>query len=441
LRFRHIRERPHPEGGRGPLAQHRRSECAEAKAAARRAAFLAEASALLAASLDYEAVLRAAVRLVVPALADFCTVEVPDAEGGSALVQAAEVDPAGAPLLRRVLPDSARLDRGPGALATALRAGRPLLAPEVTDDLVGAHGAADALPPLADGRRPGSLLAVPLLARERRVGAMLLGTAESGRRYGPADLDLAEDLARRVALAIDNARLYRAAQREVGARDEILAATSHELRTPLGHIKGFVSTLRQPDVEWDAATRRDFLAEIEREADRLARLVDDLLDMARIEGGGLDRTRRAPVRPRALVAGALRRVGHLGGHRLALALAHELPPVEVDAAQLELVLKNLLENAAKYSPPGTTIRVSGARAGGEVRLVVEDEGLGIPPEHLERVFERFFRGTGAGLPAQPGTGLGLAISRGILRAHGGRVWAENRPEGGARFVVALPAAA
>jgi two-component system sensor histidine kinase KdpD len=119
----------------------------------------------------------------------------------------------------------------------------------------------------------------------------------------------------------------------------------------------------------------------------------------------------------------------------------DLPPVLADAAHLELALKNLLENAAKYSPPGTAIRVSGARVDWEVRLVVEDEGLGIPPEHLERVFERFFRVTGAGLPAQPGTGLGLAISRGIVRAHGGRVWAENRPEGGARFVVALPVAA
>ena len=118
----------------------------------------------------------------------------------------------------------------------------------------------------------------------------------------------------------------------------------------------------------------------------------------------------------------------------------DLPPVAVDAAQLELALKNLVENAAKYSPPGTAVRMSGARVDGELRLSVEDEGPGIPPEHLERVFDKFVRLTGGGPPAQPGTGLGLAISRGIVRAHGGRIWAENRPEGGSRFVVTLPAA-
>jgi signal transduction histidine kinase len=441
FRFRYIRERPHPEDGRDLLSEAGRSDCAEAEAARRRAAFLAGASALLLASLDFEVRLRAAARLTVPALADLCAVEMQDEERGSALALVARADPAREPLLRRGLPASLRLDRGPGALAAALRAGRPLLLPEVTDELLGAAGAVDSRPALPEGMRPVSLLVVPLLVRGRRVGAMLLGMAESGRRYGPADLELAEDLAPCVALALHNARLYRAARRAVGARDEILAATSHELRTPLGHIKGLVSTLRQTDVEWDEPTRRDFLAEIECEADRLARLVDDLLDMSRIESGGLDRARRAPVPPRALVAGALARTPDLAAaHRLEVAVPDDLPPVLADAAQLELVLKNLLENAAKYSPPGAPIRVSGARVGGEVRLAVEDEGLGIPPEHLERVFERFFRVTGAGLPAQPGTGLGLAISRGIVRAHGGRVWVENRPEHGARFVVALPAA-
>src|SRR5262249_23606834 len=121
-----------------------------------------------------------------------------------------------------------------------------------------------------------------------------------------------------------------------------------------------------------------------------------------------------------------------------LALPDDLPPVLADAAQLELALKNLLENATKYSPPGTAIRVAGARAGGEVRLAVEDEGLGIPPEHLERVFERFFRLTGAGLPARPAPAGARASARATARAPGGRVGAETRPGGGARFVTALP---
>jgi K+-sensing histidine kinase KdpD len=432
-------ERERAEAEQAQLLVRERAARAEAEAAQWRAGFLAEAGALLTSSLDFEATLRGVARLVVPTLADFCAVKVPDEERGTSLALAAHVDAAKEELVRRL--QSLAPAAQPGPISEALRNGRSLLVPDYTDDLLEANAIDAERRALLRQLRPRSVIVVPLLARGRRVGVMLLGTAESGRRYGPADLDLAEDLARRVALAVDNAQLYRAAQRAVGVRDEILAATSHELRTPLGHIKGFVSTLRQPDVEWDEATRRDFLAETEREADRLARLVDDLLDMSRIESGGLDRSQRARVRPWALVAGALARVGDLAAaHRLEVAVPDDLPPVLADAAQLELVLKNLLENAAKYSSPGTRIRVSGARAGGEVRLAVEDEGLGIPPEHLERVFERFFRVTGAGLPAQPGTGLGLAISRGIVRAHGGRVWAENRPEGGARFVVALPAA-
>jgi signal transduction histidine kinase len=438
---RRTAERPLTDAGRRPPPAAERAPCAEAEAARRHAAFLAEASALLAASLDFEATLRAVARLALPTFGDQCAVALLDEERAPILALVAHVDPARAEPLRRAPADGLARAPAPGARSDAPGGGRPRLVPDVAEALLTA-GAGDA-ECLALARRLDirSYMVVPLAARGLALGAMPLGIAGSGRRYGPADLALAEDLARRVALAVDNARLYRAARRAVGVRDEILAATSHELRTPLGHIKGFVSTLRQPDVEWDEPARHDFLAEIEREADRLQRLVDDLLDMARVESGGLDRSRRAPVRPRALVAGALARLGDpAAAHRLEVAVPDDLPPVAVDAPQLELVLKNLLENAAKYAPLGTAIRVSGARADGELRLVVEDEGPGIPPEYLERVFERFFRATGAGLPVQPGTGLGLAISRGIVRAHGGRVWAENRPEGGARFLVALPAA-
>jgi PAS domain S-box-containing protein len=403
--------------------------------------FLSEASAQLASSIDYEVTLGRVARLAVPVLADYCAVELVDEDWRVRESTAAHADPAREESLRnrqRCYPLDPVLHH---PLTDLLREGRSLLLPKTT--AAGYESLATCAEHLEFLRclHPFSVILVPLVARGRTLGLMSLAITESARRYSPADLGLAEDLARRVALAIDNAELYRAAQRAVGVRDEILAATSHELRTPLGHIKGFVSTLRQTDVDWDEATRRDFLAEIEREADRLARLVDDLLDMSRIESGGLDRSQRAPVRPVALVAGALARAPDLAAaHRLEVVVPDDLPPVEVDAAQLERVLVNLLENAAKYSPVGTPIRVSGVGVDGEVRLAVEDEGLGIPPEHLERVFERFYRITGAGLPAQPGTGLGLAISRGIVRAHGGRVWAENRPEGGARFVVALPAA-
>jgi two-component system sensor histidine kinase KdpD len=132
--------------------------------------------------------------------------------------------------------------------------------------------------------------------------------------------------------------------------------------------------------------------------------------------------------------------GSLGDHALDIQLPDDLPPVWVDASQVERVIANLLDNSAKYSPPGRPIGVVGRLAGDAVSLRIEDRGLGIPPEHMERIFEPFFREPTAGYPAKPGTGLGLAICRSIIRAHDGRIWAEQRLGGGAAFVFTLPIA-
>lgn len=255
--------------------------------------------------------------------------------------------------------------------------------------------------------------------------------------FSAEDRRLLLTLAHRAALAIGNARLYEQAERAVHARDQILAATSHELRNPLGNIKGFVSTLQRTDLDWDEPTRRDFLSEIEREADRLEKLVDGLLDIAHIEDAGGDMGTRARVVPSALVTGGLDRVRHmLAGRDVFVDIPDQLPTVQVNATRLEHVLANLLENAAKYAPSRTPIHVYGRRVADEVELAVEDEGPGIPPEYLERIFERFFRASVA--ENVTGSGLGLAICRAIVQAHGGSIWAENRPTGGARFVVTLP---
>ena len=245
--------------------------------------------------------------------------------------------------------------------------------------------------------------------------------------------------AERDRLAGANAVLIDELQRALGVREELLAATSHELRTPLAHIKGFTSSLRQPDVEWDEATRQDFLAEIEREADRLSGLIGDLLSMSRLESGVAQQHPRTETAPDALVSAGLDRVrGLLGDARLRVDVPPKLPPVLVDAAQLEQVVANLVENAAKYGPSNVEIGVTAAQIGSELELAVEDNGPGIPDDDLERVFDKFFRARTTEQSGVPGTGLGLAISRAIVQTHGGRVWAENRPMGGARLVVRLP---
>jgi signal transduction histidine kinase len=235
-------------------------------------------------------------------------------------------------------------------------------------------------------------------------------------------------------------------------KSELLASVSHELKTPLGSIKGFASALQQEDVALDRATQLDFLATIEADADRLTRLVEDVLDMSRIEAGALH-LRRELCSVGELITATIGRLQRpLAEHTVQVALPVELPPVFVDPERIEQVLYNLVDNAIKYSPAGTSIRITtwatgkGQASHHEAREIppnmvavsVEDEGIGIPPEDLERVFERFWRADSGRRRRASGTGLGLAICMGIVAAHGGQIWAENKPNAGCRVTFTIP---
>jgi PAS domain S-box-containing protein len=219
--------------------------------------------------------------------------------------------------------------------------------------------------------------------------------------------------------------------------EAVMDSIGHELRLPLSHIKGFVSSLQRTDLEWDPVTRKDFVVEIDREADRLASLIDDLLERAHGPATGpRSRRQRAPTRPYELVVAGLDRVRtDVGDRPIEVDVPASLPRVEVDAHAIERVLANLLHNAAKYSPAGSPIRVSASTVGETLELRVDDRGPGVPPKDLDRVFEPYYRRHSA---TQSGRGLGLAICRSIVTAHGGRIWMVQRPGGGLRVAVALP---
>jgi two-component system sensor histidine kinase KdpD len=222
----------------------------------------------------------------------------------------------------------------------------------------------------------------------------------------------------------------------------VLSATAHELRLPLSHIKGFVSTLLRPDVAWDEDTKREFLAQIERETDRLSLLVEDLMEPTTAPHRRARSQQRTPRAPVALVAGGMDRVrGLLGSRSVEVDVPADLPMVEVDASAIERVIANLLHNALKYAPSDSHIRLAGRAIDGWLELSVEDDGPGIPTRHREQIFRRFFRGPAAQASGRPGSGLGLAICLSIVSAHGGRIWADARPGGGTRFTVVLPLAA
>ncbi len=252
-----------------------------------------------------------------------------------------------------------------------------------------------------------------------------------------------EALARQAAIALDRVRLAEEARdaalraKTEELRSGLLSAVSHDLRTPLATITGSATTLREsPDLS--PAARRDLLDAICEEAERLERLVANLLDMTRLDSGAVE-PRREWVPLDEVVGGALTRLERrLGGRRVVTAVPPDLPLVSLDPVLVQQLFVNLLENAAKYTPPGSELEIRAAREGGTLVVDVADRGPGIPPGDEERIFERFHRGSHAGVR---GVGLGLPIARAIAQVHGGRLVAANRPGGGAVFRLTLPAGA
>ncbi|MCD6358643.1 MAG: hypothetical protein J7L90_01635, partial [Dehalococcoidia bacterium] len=249
-----------------------------------------------------------------------------------------------------------------------------------------------------------------------------------------------------IAVAMQNAELYREASsaralKELDRlRTQLLANISHELRTPLAAIKGLSSTLLQKDVEWDNETTRDFLQTIEKESDRLARMIWDMLVMSRIETGVLE-IKKEKHTITEVVDGIKPRLRMLAAeHRLRINTPPDLPSVVIDDTRIGEVLSNLVENAGKFSPRGSPITIEASADGGQVIVSVADKGTGIAPEFCEKVFDRFYQVEAVASGRKTGTGLGLAICRGIVEAHQGKIWVESELGKGSKFSFSLPVA-
>lgn len=408
-------------------------------AAARRASFLAEASRRLATSLDYPVTLSAVAHLVVADLADWCTIDVIEEEGRISRVAVAAADPRKEALLvelrRRRPPDR----DSPGLAVHVLRTGESILLSEIPGAEF-AETACDAGRPVLVPELPArSAIAAPLVARARVLGAITFGLAESARRFGPADLALAENLAHRAALAIDNAHLFREAQAAVRARDAFLARAAHELRTPLTSVLGTVRWLER-SLDGRLSESPHVLLDIaKRNLAAMVALVNDLLDVSKLSSGR-EPQRLEPVRLHEVVEQSLAVVGVLARENgVALRASVEAGlKVAGDRLELEQVLVNLLTNAVKFTPAGGTVTIEAETEERDVVLRVRDSGEGIRPEHLEAIFEPFFQARGRRTRQNRGTGLGLSICRRIVALHGGHIWAESQGPGtGSTFTVRL----
>jgi len=289
---------------------------------------------------------------------------------------------------------------------------------------------------------PGaSALYLPLVGSAGSIGVVAVRPTESSRLLDLDQLHLLESLLNQVALAIERTRLSEEAERAhvrvetERMRNAILSSVSHDLRTPLATITGAASSLVEEQGEMDPAARRELSRSIYREADRLDRLLKNLLDMMRIEAGAVQLSKEWHPVDEVVGAALARLEGRLHDHTVNTAFPDNLPLVLVDGVLLEQVVINLVENAVKYAPPGSAIDMSASASDREVVVEVADRGPGIPVGEETRIFDKFYRGKFA---REGGVGLGLTICRGILEAHGGRIWAENRRGGGAVFRFAIP---
>ncbi len=407
--------------------------------------FLAEATSILSASLDYRETLAKVAQLLVPRLADWCSVEVSEDGESLEVMNVAHVDPLKIELareLRKRFPPDPKASQG---IPQVIRTGRAEYYPEITDQmLVEGSANADHLRALRQ-LQLRSCIIVPLTAGGRTLGAILLVFAESGRTYAPDDLDFAQELGRRAAAAIENARLYAAEQRARDladsasrAKDEFLALVSHELRTPLSAILGWTKMLATTSLEEPKRARA--IKTIERNGIAMAQLIEDLLDVSRIVSGKL-RLDASVVEIVSIVQAAIEAVQPLAQAKK-VEIQQDIAqagPVMGDATRLQQIAWNLLSNAVKFTPAGGKVCISLANTGSHAEIVVTDTGKGIEPRFLPHVFEPFRQAESVFARAAGGLGLGLAIVKHLVDLHGGQVKAESEGvDRGSRFSVRLP---
>ncbi len=283
-------------------------------------------------------------------------------------------------------------------------------------------------------------LHLPLVGSRETIGVLEVAPEHVEALLAPGQLLLLETFANQIALAVERATLAeQAAQAHLRIeaerlRSSLLSSISHDLRTPLAAITGAASSLLWRDEEFDPEIQRELKETIYEEAERLARLVENLLDMTRLESGIQARKEWQPLEE--VVGAALARLERrLRGRPVTTNLPHDLPLVPIDDVLIEQVLINLLDNAIKYTAPDTPLEISAIPGDGAVTVEVADRGPGLEPGDQQRLFEKFYRGSAQHIR---GAGLGLAICRGIIQAHGGTISAENRPRGGAVFRFTLP---
>jgi len=405
----------------------------------RRAVFLAKAATVLASSLEFQETLSAVANLAVPDVADWCGVDIVNEEGRIERLAAAHVEPAKLELVQ-TLRERYEDASSPYSIEAVILSGNPVLITHRSDDMLvaAANGDQERIR-LVRALAPRSYICVPLMARGRTLGALSFATAESGRHYTEDDLRFVQDVGLRAALAVDNARAYAQLQIASRVKDDFLATLSHELRTPLNAILGYARMLRSGWVTGEKHARA--VEAVERNATTLTQIVEDVLDVSRIVAGKI-RLNIQPLDLPVVVRNAVDTIlpaAEAKGVRVKTILDPDAAPVSGDPDRIQQIVWNLAANAVKFTPRGGMVQVLLQRVNSSVEIAVSDTGIGIRPDFLPHIFERFRQADSGSARTTGGLGLGLAIARHLVEAHGGTIQAASPGVGaGATFRVRLP---
>lgn len=401
--------------------------------------FLAEASAMLASSLDNATITAALAEYVVPRLADLCVIDMQLDEGRMERVATAATPENAA--IHALLRDYPPVVGQPHPVMQAMASKTPELLTQIPDWLLDAVSQDPRHAELLHSLRIQSALFVPVLLHDAALGVISLVSTQPERRYTPADMALSVELARRLALAVENAQLYRQARQALEIRDHFLSVAAHELKTPVTSLLGYAQLLQRRLARDGNERDQKALQTISQQAGRLNSLIHSLFDVSRLQAGQFSITRA-----RVDLAQLSRRIVDevmvsLESHAVVYQGADSDLLIEGDELRLEQVIQNLIQNAIKYSPNGGTITLAVERDGSQVCLLVSDQGMGIPEHALPKIFTRFYRINSDDTARVSSLGIGLFVVKEFVALHGGTITVESAEGRGTTFRICFPALA
>lgn len=406
--------------------------------------FLSNANKILSSSLDYEKTLQSVAKIAIPHIADWCAIDFLGPDGQLIQVAVAHRDPNKIEWAKEYRksnpPDMNGTMGGPYVIKT----GKPLLFPEISDKMIVAAAKNRRELMLARKLKLKSAMIVPIVLHKKPIGAISFIATDSGRYYSTRDLTMAEELSSRASLAIENASLYKQAQEEIERRkqlekqkDEFIGVASHELKTPVTSIKSFAQVLRLRFSKEGNTQAADLLAKLDTQINKLASLIEDLLDVTKISAGRMQYNEEYFDFDK-LVDELIEELQRITERHIITRKGSTKETIYADRERVGQVITNLVTNATKYSPKGKKVLIKLSSDKKMVKLCVKDFGIGIESEKQKKVFERFFRASRPGENTFPGLGLGLYVSSEIIQRLGGDIWVESTLGKGSTFCFRLP---